>query len=156
MILNFGAVDQFAEVRVNGISVVNHAGGYLPFSAIITEFFPQGGAAEVVVRVRDETDASCWSRGKQSSKPGGIWYTPQSGIWQTVWMERVPKRRIESTSQLQPLFDEKAVELVLWTNCGGAGSIQFGMTETAFTDRCSGANSLNRVYTLEPCAPEAL
>jgi hypothetical protein len=133
LILHFGAVDQFAEVRVNGISVVNHAGGYLPFSAVITEFFPQGGAAEVVVRVRDETDASCWSRGKQSSKPGGIWYTPQSGIWQTVWMERVPKRRIESL-RITPLFDEKAVELVLLTNCGGAGSIHFGMTETAFTD----------------------
>jgi hypothetical protein len=133
LILHFGAVDQFAEVRVNGMSVVNHAGGYLPFSAVVTEFFPQGGAAEVVVRVRDETDTSCWSRGKQCSKPGGIWYTPQSGIWQTVWMERVPKRRIESL-RITPLFDEKAVELLVWTNCGGTGSIHFGMTEIAFSD----------------------
>jgi hypothetical protein len=133
LILHFGAVDQFAEVRVNGMSVVNHAGGYLPFSAIVTEFFPQGGVAEVVVRVRDETDTSCWSRGKQSSKPGGIWYTPQSGIWQTVWMERVPKRRIESL-RITPLFDEKAVELLVWTNCAGAGSIRLGMSETTFTD----------------------
>ena len=133
LILHFGAVDQFAELRVNGMSVHNHAGGYLPFSAVISEFFAQGGVAEVVVRVRDETDTSCWSRGKQSSAPGGIWYTPQSGIWQTVWMERVPKRRVDSLA-ITPLFDESAVEFLILTNCGGAGSIRIGMSETPFTD----------------------
>ena len=96
LILHFGAVDQFAEVRLNGMTLVNHAGGYLPFSALLTETLLPGGANELLVRVRDETDAGCWSRGKQSSNPGGIWYTPQSGIWQTVWMERVPKRRNDS------------------------------------------------------------
>ncbi|MEN6338709.1 MAG: glycoside hydrolase family 2 TIM barrel-domain containing protein [Clostridiaceae bacterium] len=133
LILHFGAVDQFAELRVNGMSVLNHAGGYLPFSAVVSEFFAQGGVAEVVVRVRDETDTSCWSRGKQSSAPGGIWYTPQSGIWQTVWMERVPKRRVDSLA-ITPLFDESAVEFLILTNCGGAGSIRIGMSETPFTD----------------------
>ena len=133
LILHFGAVDQFAEVRVGGISVANHAGGYLPFSAVITEHVPKGGTAELIIRVRDETDTSCWSRGKQSSHPGGIWYTPQSGIWQTVWMERVPKRRIEQF-RITPAFERAEVEIVVWTNCGGEGVIQLCGTETPFAD----------------------
>jgi hypothetical protein len=133
LILHFGAVDQFAEVRVGGISVANHAGGYLPFSALITEHLSPGGAAELLVRVRDETDESCWSRGKQSSRPEGIWYTPQSGIWQTVWMERAPKRRIEML-RITPLFDCGEVELIVWTNCSGEGVVRFCGTETPFAD----------------------
>jgi len=133
LILHFGAVDQFAEVRVNGMSVANHAGGYLPFSAVITEYFVPGGTNELLVRVRDETDASCWSRGKQSGKPGGIWYTAQSGIWQAVWMERVPKRRIEAI-RITPLFDTAEVEIVAWTNCNGDGKIILNSTEIEFSD----------------------
>ena len=150
LILHFGAVDQFAEVRLNGMSVLTHAGGYLPFSAVVTEFVPQGGAAELLVRVRDESDTSCWSRGKQSSTPGGIWYTAQSGIWQPVWMERAPKRRIEGL-RITPLFDEGAVEITVWTNCGGAGVLSFGGTETPFTD---GAAVRIPVPEFTPWSPE--
>ncbi len=78
-----------------------------------------------------KTDASCWSRGKQSSKPSGIWYTPQSGIWQTVWLERAPKRRIE-TVVIKPLFDQSAVQLTVWTNCGGGGVVKLLESETVF------------------------
>ena len=123
LILHFGAVDQFAEVRLNGVTLAHHAGGYLPFSVVLSDAWVNDIPNELVVRVRDETDTSCWSRGKQSSKPGGIWYTPQSGIWQTVWLERAPKRRIESVI-ITPLFDQSAVEFTIWTNCGGAGIVQ--------------------------------
>lgn len=131
LILHFGAVDQFAEIRLNGVSLMHHAGGYLPFSVVLSETFVNGIPNELIVRVRDETDTACWSRGKQSSKPGGIWYTPQSGIWQTVWLERVPKRRME-TAVITPLFDQSAVELTVWTNCGGAGVIDLNGNETVF------------------------
>lgn len=131
LILHFGAVDQFAEVRLNGVTLLHHAGGYLPFSVALNETFVNGIPNELIVRVRDETDSACWSRGKQSSKSGGIWYTPQSGIWQTVWLERAPKRRIE-TVVITPLFDESAVEFTVWTNCGGAGVIDLMGNETVF------------------------
>ncbi len=133
LLLHFGAVDQFAEVRLNGAWVASHAGGYLPFTAVITDALRSEGANELIVRVRDETDAACWSRGKQSSHPGGIWYTPQSGIWQTVWMERVPKRRVESL-RVTPLFDEAAAEILVRTNCGGAGKILLGGNEFDFAN----------------------
>ena len=131
LLLHFGAVDQFAEVRLNGVTLARHAGGYLPFSINLDEAFVSGVANELIVRVRDETDTSCWSRGKQSSRPGGIWYTPQSGIWQTVWLERAPKRRVE-VLRITPLYDESAVELSVWTNCGGEGSVLLHGTETPF------------------------
>ncbi len=131
LILHFGAIDQFAEVRLNGATLVHHAGGYLPFSASLSEFFLAGVPNELIVRVRDETDASCWSRGKQSRKPGGIWYTPQSGIWQTVWLERAPKRRIEAL-RMTPRFDQSEIEAVVWTNCGGEGAVQLLGSETPF------------------------
>jgi len=131
LILHFGAVDQFAEVRLNGVTLLHHAGGYLPFSVVLSETWVSGISNELVVRVRDETDKSCWSRGKQSSKPGGIWYTPQSGIWQTVWLERAPKRRIE-TVVITPLYDQSAVELTVWTNCGGGGVVELLGNETVF------------------------
>jgi len=131
LILHFGAVDQFAEVRLNGVTLAHHAGGYLPFSVVLSETFVGGIPNELIVRVRDETDTACWSRGKQSSKPGGIWYTQQSGIWQTVWLERAPKRRIE-TVIITPLYDESAVLFTVWTNCGGAGVVELNGSETVF------------------------
>jgi len=93
VILHFGAVDQACEVWVGGMTVGTHRGGYLPFSLDITDALAAGGT-ELVVRVTDSTDTGSASRGKQSSKRGGIWYTPQSGIWQSVWLESVPTQHI--------------------------------------------------------------
>lgn len=92
VILHFGAVDQSCEVFVGGRLVGGHRGGYLPFSCDITDALDASGPGPVslVVRVVDTTDTASESRGKQSSTPGGIWYTPQSGIWQSVWVESVP------------------------------------------------------------------
>ena len=75
VLLHFGAVDQCARVWVNGMDACVHTGGYLPFSADITELL-EPGVNTLVVRVTDETDAGYHTRGKQKLKPGGIWYTP--------------------------------------------------------------------------------
>ncbi|MCB1231235.1 MAG: beta galactosidase jelly roll domain-containing protein [Verrucomicrobiae bacterium] len=95
-LLNFEAVDYQSTVWVNGKQVGEHVGGNLPFSFDITEAL-NSGENEITVRVTDATDApgTYQLRGKQTLNPGGIWYTPVSGIWQTVWMEEVPVNRID-------------------------------------------------------------
>ena len=88
--LHFGAVDQTAEVFVNGQKAGEHRDGYLPFSLEITDLCEEGENL-LTVSVTDETDLSALPKGKQRIERGGMWYTPQSGIWQTVWLESVPK-----------------------------------------------------------------
>lgn len=106
LILHFGAVDQTCAVWCNKKFVCSHRGGYLPFSAELTPYLRQG-VNTITVRVQDETDTSFQSRGKQTLRPGGMFYTPQSGIWQTVWMEWVPENYITELS-ITPLFDESS------------------------------------------------
>lgn len=96
ILLNFGAVDWKADVWVNNIKVGTHTGGYVPFSFDITDALLAKGNNVLVVRVWDPSDKSFQPRGKQVSKPEGIWYTPVSGIWQTVWLEPVNNRHIEA------------------------------------------------------------
>lgn len=110
LLLHFGAVDCEATVWVNDVSIAKHSGGYLPFTADITDAV-EDGRAVIVVRVTDDTDASWHTRGKQKTKRGGIWYTPQSGIWQTVWLEPVPESYVKSL-RITPDFDGAAVEIL--------------------------------------------
>lgn len=114
IILHFGAVDQMCRVYVNGRLVGDHVGGYLPFCFDVTEFL-NGKQNELVVMVKDETEKSALARGKQKTRRGTIWYTPQSGIWQTVWIESVPKQYITDL-KITPLFDESAVNVRVVTN----------------------------------------
>lgn len=93
ILLHFGAVDWKADVWVNQVKVGQHTGGFTPFSFDITPAL-QNGENELVVKVWDPTDKGPQPRGKQVGKPGGIWYTPVSGIWQTVWLEPVPIQSI--------------------------------------------------------------
>ena len=88
LLLHFGAVDYLAEVFINGQFVTSHQGGYLPFSADITSFLKED-ANELILKVQDATDSHDQARGKQTLHRGGIFYTAQSGIWQSVWMECV-------------------------------------------------------------------
>ncbi|WP_314147083.1 sugar-binding domain-containing protein [uncultured Leifsonia sp.] len=115
LLLHFGAVDQDCEVRVDGRLVGSNRGGYWPFALDVTDVFAGPGAHELTVAVRDESDAGFRSRGKQSLRPGGIWYTPQSGIWQTVWLEAVPAVRVERIDYRTLLADGMLEVLVTAT-----------------------------------------
>ena len=94
ILLHFGAVDYEAEVWLNGVKVGSHSGGYTAFRFDLTPYLTRG-EQRLVVRVWDPTDAGPQPRGKQRSKPEAIWYTPVTGIWQTVWLEPVGVSRIE-------------------------------------------------------------
>ncbi len=108
-ILHFDAVDQQAVVYINGIEIVRHYGGYLPFEADITEYVSEK-AATLTVRVLDESDTSYHTRGKQTLKRGGMFYTAQSGIWKSVWYEWVPDNYVQKI-RITPNYDDASVKL---------------------------------------------
>lgn len=112
-LLHFGAVDQMCHIFVNGQKVGEHVGGYWPFSIDVTDYL----AAEnvLVVRVQDFSDNPIYAYGKQKKEHGQIWYTPQSGIWQTVWLENVPRVYVTDLT-LTPLFDEQQIKISVATN----------------------------------------
>lgn len=96
VLLHFGAVDWQAEVWINGLEAGVHTGGYAPFSFDITDLLNKKGKQRLTVKVLDASDQSWQPRGKQVANPRTIWYTPVTGIWQTVWLEAVPETRIQS------------------------------------------------------------
>ena len=106
--LHFLAVDQIAEVYLNGNYLGKHVGGFLPFSFEIKKYIKDEN--ELIVRVQDFTDTSYLSRGKQKLEHGGIWYTPQSGIYFPVFIESVPKDYIESI-KITPDIDKQEIVL---------------------------------------------
>jgi len=110
VLLHFGAVDWRASVWVNGKKLIVHRGGYDPFELDITESLKDTGEQELVVGAWDPTDAGTQPRGKQVTKPGGIYYTPTTGIWQTVWLEPVPETSIASL-RIVPDLDAGQVKL---------------------------------------------
>lgn len=117
-LLHCGAVDQSCRVSINGIEVGYHTGGYLPFSFDVSDAI-RDGINTIVIAVRDVTDSAWLTHGKQSLSRGGIWYTPQSGIWQTVWLEQVPFNYIQRTSiTAQP--DLSSVEVLVEGSPGTA------------------------------------
>ena len=118
LLLHFGAVDQEADVYVNGQHAAHHMGGYTSFTADITSLLKDENT--LVVRVHDDTDATCHSRGKQKTERGGIWYTPQSGIWQTVWCEALPAIRIEDV-RIDTDYDGKKAEILVTGTTGIEG-----------------------------------
>ena len=104
VLLHFGAVDWDTTVWLNGVQVGEHKGGYDPFSFDITEALSGAGPHELKLSVWDPADAWTQPRGKQVLSPEGIWYTPSSGIWQTVWLEPVPQTHITGL-KLEPYID---------------------------------------------------
>lgn len=114
IVLHFGAVDWQTEVFINGKSVGKHEGGFDPFSFDITSFLSKSANQEIQVRIWDPTDDGPQPRGKQVKRPHGIWYTPVTGIWQTVWLEALPPTYIVSTKQTPNIdLHELKVEGVL-------------------------------------------
>ena len=112
VMLNFGAVDWKCSVWIDGDSVGVHQGGYDPFSFDITNKVKFGTEQELVVKVYDPTDKDSNPRGKQVSRPGGIFYTSCSGIWQTVWMEAVGKTYV-SDFRIVPDVDNENVKVTV-------------------------------------------
>jgi len=109
LLLHFGAVDWEAEVFVNGKSVGIHQGGYDPFSFEISNALISGKTQQLTVRVWDPTDDGPQPRGKQVNEPHSIWYTPVTGIWQTVWLEAVPDQYIASIKNTPDLDNEQII-----------------------------------------------
>ena len=103
--LHFGAVDSECEVFVNEQKVGEHVGGFTAFSLDVSAAL-RLGENEITVLCRDEGTRNSGARGKQSDKPGKIWYTAQSGIWQTVWLESMPKNHI-GDFYITPDFEKK-------------------------------------------------
>ena len=121
VLLHFGAVDQCCTVFINGQNAGAHSGGYTAFTLDITPYLADEN--EIMIRVTDVSDTAHYSRGKQKIKRGKIWYTPQSGIWQTVWAESVPQQYIERVV-ITPLFDESAVCVTAFTHGSGTVTVQ--------------------------------
>ena len=130
VLLHFDAVDWKSKVWINGKSLGTHSGGYTAFTYDITEYLVKG-AQELVVRVWDGTDNNEQPRGKQVSNPGGIWYTPVTGIWQSVWIEPVSSSYIKDynytsdiaagTITVIPEIEGSADEIKLSLYEGGEG-----------------------------------
>ncbi len=110
-LLHFGAVDWHARVFVNGVAVGEHKGGYDPFRFDITDVL-RDGENELVVAVTDPTDTASVAAGKQHVEPRGIWYTPVTGIWQTVWLERVSASHITAV-KIETDIDAKRVTVAV-------------------------------------------
>ena len=108
-LLHFGAVDQSCEVRINGHKVKRHTGGYLPFEVDISRY-AQESANELIVAVKDLSDTSYHSKGKQKLNAGGMFYTAQSGIWQTIWLEKVPETYIKEIKTV-PDIEKKIIRI---------------------------------------------
>ncbi|MCR5404530.1 MAG: glycoside hydrolase family 2 [Butyrivibrio sp.] len=127
-LLHFGAVDQSADVFLNGSFIASHSGGYLPFTIDITDYLtcPEGGINNDIlsVRVLDTSDSSYHSRGKQTLKRGGMYYTCQSGIWQSVWIEEVPPVYIKNL-RITPQSDLRTVTIEVKVSAPCEVSVQF-------------------------------
>ncbi len=161
LMLHFGAVDWEATVWVNGKQLGTHKGGYDGFSFDVTDALKPQGEQEVIVRVFDPTDAGTQPRGKQVNKPGGIFYVPTTGIWQTVWIEPVPETRITAL-KLMPDLEAGSIGVVpTWAGDNDGVTV----TATAFDgDRAvgqfSGKNGAQRSLpikiqgTTRPWTPE--
>lgn len=121
VLLNFGAVDWKADIWINDIKVGSHQGGYTAFSFDITPFLGRE-AQKLTVRVWDPSDKGFQPRGKQVEDPRGIWYTPVTGIWQTVWMEAVSENYLTAVRTI-PDIDNKSLTVTAWPAEQKAGDL---------------------------------
>lgn len=146
--IHFGAVDQIADVYLNGVHIGSHSGGYTPFSFEITDNIKEG-ENRLNVTVRDFSDTKQYSRGKQKFNRGGIWYSPQSGIWQTVWLESTPKEYLHSV-KITPDFDNEQVRFDFKADAEVLVSVYDGDMLIAET-----AEKVVRIPNFKPWSPES-
>jgi beta-galactosidase/beta-glucuronidase len=126
-LLHFGAVDYTATVWINGVCVGEHEGGYTPFTIDVTSF-AAGADVEVVVRAEDDPHDLAKPRGKQDwqLEPHSIWYPRTTGIWQTVWVERVPAARILRVA-FTPNLARWEIGVEAWCECQGRDGLRLGV-----------------------------
>lgn len=122
ILLHFGAVDWKADIWVNDVKVGEHTGGFTPFYFDITSALHKT-TNQLVVKVWDPSDRGEQPRGKQVEKPGGIWYTPVTGIWQTVWLEPVSTQHITQL-RTTPDIDKKMVKVEVATNACSSSKVE--------------------------------
>ena len=122
ILLHFGAVDWKAEVWVNDVKVGEHTGGFTPFYFDITSVLNKGNN-DLVVKVSDPSDRGEQPRGKQIANPHGIWYTPVTGIWQTVWLEPVATQYITNL-KTTPDIDNNSVKVEVAANTTSADKVE--------------------------------
>lgn len=123
ILLHFGAVDWKAEVFLNDVKIGTHTGGYTPFCFDITSYL-KSGSQKLVVKVWDGTDEGYQPRGKQVRNPEGIWYTPVSGVWQTVWLEPVSSKHITGVITTPDIDTKKLKVDVSSTNTNNVDIIE--------------------------------
>lgn len=148
VLLHLDACDAQCEVFLNGHAVGSGTCGYLPVHCDITASLEAVNQLKVIIR--DPTEAGGQARGKQSLHPKGIWYTAQSGLWQTVWLESVPEHYITSF-KITPHYDAQAVELLVHTSAHGTvHAVSEGMT----FDFESGVPYVMPIAKAHPWTPE--
>lgn len=158
VILHLGGVDWEAKVSVNGKEAGIHQGGNDPFSFDITSLIKGGGQQDLSIRVWDPTDEGPQPRGKQVRKPEGIWYTPVTGIWQTVWLEAVPETYIQATKQT-PDIDKGLVTVSAQVKNLRSGdrvriSAWDGATKVSEQELSSGATASLKIANAKLWSPE--
>lgn len=146
ILLHFGAVDQTCTIYLNGEKVGSHQGGFLPFTLDTTEQIHSNTENCLILQVRDVTDTSYYSHGKQRLRRGDIWYTAQSGIWQTVWLESVPDTYI-SALRITPDYDHACIRIAV-TQVGER------RLPCGFTVRAEGTELLHQESTAEEAVLE--
>lgn len=142
VILHFGAIDQYAEVWLNGASVAKHQGGYLPFSVDITKNLLSDGENILIVMAKDSMNHDL-PYGKQKIRRGGMWYTPVSGIWQTVWLESVPDIYIKEL-KITPTLESVTISVEIENGLVKDGRIYenqaYSIKKTITVDTGDGSN----------------
>ena len=161
VLLHFGAVDWETQVSVNGALVGSHRGGSTPFSFDITPYLKAGNGAaqDIVVTVTDPSSSGEQPRGKQHLEPRGtIWYTPTSGIWQTVWLEPVPAEMSIASVKCVPDLDAKLLKLTAMGNRVAAGDQHYAIRARVLDGGkvvAEASGRLNRELTIPVANPVA-
>jgi beta-galactosidase/beta-glucuronidase len=154
-ILHFGAVDQVCDIYWNGHFVGHHESGYSAFE-IPLSCLSKNNVLELVVN--DDTSSGIYPRGKQSTDPAGIWYTPTSGIWQTVWLETIPDEGYVQSIRIDPDFDNQEVKIT----AKFVGNRAFATAEVYYKGQLvakdsftpEGEATLDLKYVFYPWSPE--
>ena len=149
-LLHFGAVDQECEVFLNGRCVYAHGSGYTPFTVDVTSSIVKGKNV-LKVECVDGTESTELCRGKQSSKPGKIWYTAQSGIWQSVWLESAPVRYIRA---LTITTDAKKKQATIVSEYEGQQKIRVFDGDRLLFEKTFSGNSVTVAADFELWSPE--